>query len=190
MPLSQPVERTHLHTRQVVCEGFQRADGLWDIEAHLRDTKTFGFDNRYRGGRIEAGEPVHGMSLRLTIDLDFQIHAVEAVSDYTPFGVCVSTAEEMRKLVGLTIGPGWMRKVRERISNRCGCTHLIELLGPLATTAYQTLHKAMEEREQSRPQRGRPRIIDTCVALASDGEIVRDTWPEFYTGGPTRLKAG
>lgn len=189
MPLSQPAERTHLHTREVRCEGFRRADGLWDIEAHLCDTKTFGFDNRYRGGRIEAGEPVHGMSLRVTLDLDMRIHAAEASSDFTPFAVCTSAADQMQKLVGLSIGPGWMRQVRERIGSECGCTHLIEMLGPLATTAYQTMHKALEDREEAKPSRAKPRIIDTCVALAGDGEIVRENWPEFYTGSADR-KAG
>ncbi len=63
-----------------------------------------------------------------------------------------------------------------------GCTHLIELLGPLATTAYQTMHWALEERENSRSSRTKPAIIDTCHALAGDGPIVKRTWPDFYTG--------
>ena len=28
------------HTRAVTYHGYQRDDGLWDIEAHLRDSKT------------------------------------------------------------------------------------------------------------------------------------------------------
>jgi hypothetical protein len=38
MPLSaQPVPRIRKHTRSVCFEGYARADGVWEIEAHLTD---------------------------------------------------------------------------------------------------------------------------------------------------------
>jgi hypothetical protein len=182
MPLSTSAEREHIHTRRVICEGFRRKDGLWDIEAYLEDTKTYGFDNEHRGGRIEPGEPVHGLRVRVTLDLDFKIHAVDAASDFTPFGVCTNATEPMKEIVGLSIGPGWMRKVKERVGMRNSCTHLVEMLSHIATTAYQTMHYAIEERAQSEEQRSKPRILDTCVALATDSPVVKKNWPEFYTG--------
>ena len=39
MPLSPPPERELLHSRDIVLRGYRRADGLYDIEAHLTDTK-------------------------------------------------------------------------------------------------------------------------------------------------------
>ena len=69
MPLSRPAPRKHIHTREIRCRGYHRKDGLWDIEAFLVDTKTYGFDNVDRG-RIDAGEPIHGMWIRLTVDED------------------------------------------------------------------------------------------------------------------------
>ncbi|MCB1858049.1 MAG: DUF2889 domain-containing protein [Gammaproteobacteria bacterium] len=182
MPLTTPVEREHLHSRDVKCQGFRRRDGLWDIEAHLIDTKTFTFPNRDRGGVIAAGEPLHGMSLRVTLDLDFVIHGIEAVTDYSPFTICVNASTAMKRLVGLKIAPNWLDEVRRRIGKTEGCTHLIELLRPMASTAYQTMHFAREEREDQKTVRSRPRIIDTCHALASNGPIVKLEWPDFYTG--------
>lgn len=182
MPLSEPVARKHLHTRQVVCKGFRRADELWDIEAHLVDTKSYRFSNRDRGGEIKAGEPLHEMSMRLTIDLDMLIHGVEAVSDQTPFNICAEAAAAMKRLVGLRIRPGWLRTVRQRIGASAGCTHLLEMLRPLATAAYQTTHQAREDRANQNPQRGKPPIIDSCYALASDSPVVKREWPAFYTG--------
>ncbi len=181
MPLPKSVEREHLHTRKISCEGYLRKDGLWDLEAHLTDTKTFGFDTRHRG-YMEPGAPVHGLHLRVTMDLDFVIHDVVAVSDDTPYPVCKKTAEAMRELIGIKIGPGWMREVRNRVERKASCTHLMELLGPLATTAYQTMHSALEERANQQPVKTKPRILDTCIALASDGPEVKARWPEFYTG--------
>jgi hypothetical protein len=190
MGLPAAVRREKMHHRKIDCEGFQRDDGLWDIDVHMTDTRTYdcGYDALHRGGIIAAGEPVHDMWLRFTIDLDFLIHDVHAASDQTPFSICPQAAEGMRTLIGLRIGYGWMRQVRERIgSDRC-CTHLMDLLGQLAATSYQTLHAALEEREAKRESRKKPPIIDTCLALSSSGEVVKKRWPEFYTPISTEEK--
>ena len=83
MPLSPPQERELLHSRDIVLRGYRRADGLYDIEAQLTDTKSYGSANRDRG-YIHAGEPIHGMWLRLTVDEDRHIVACEAASDLPP----------------------------------------------------------------------------------------------------------
>jgi hypothetical protein len=185
MPLLESASRKKMHHRYIDCEGYLRDDGLWDIEAHMRDMRTYdcGYDENHRGGVIKAGEPVHDMWLRLTIDLDFIIRDAQASSDHTPFGICTRAAVEMKALVGLQIGQGWMKRVRQKISTHKSCTHLMDLLGPIAATAYQTLHVALEEREANRTERQKPVILDTCIALASDGDVVKKHWPEFYQGG-------
>ena len=60
MPLSKPALRKHLHNRNIECKGYEREDGLWDIEAHLVDTKTYSFENHDRG-TVASGKPVHDM---------------------------------------------------------------------------------------------------------------------------------
>src|ERR1700722_19714834 len=67
MPLSPPQERELLHSRDIVLRGYRRTDGLYDIEAKLTDSKSYGTANRDRN-YIEAGAPIHGMWLRLTVD--------------------------------------------------------------------------------------------------------------------------
>ena len=57
MPLDPPAERERLHTRRYEFDGYRRADGLWDIEGHMTDTKTYTFKNDYRG-EVLAGEPL------------------------------------------------------------------------------------------------------------------------------------
>ena len=186
MGLPEPAPREKKHHRKIDCEGFLREDGLWDIDAHLVDTRSYdcGYDDLHRGGVIRAGEPVHDMWLRFTIDLDFLIHDVQAASDQTPFAICPRAAEAMRELIGLRIGSGWRRQVSERIGSNQSCTHLMDLLGQLTATAYQTLHAALEAREAAREtcgeSRARPAIIDTCLALSSSGEVVKKRWPDFY----------
>ena len=181
MPLPEPAAREKLHTRQVICRGYRRDDGLWDIEAELRDTKTYAYQNRERG-EVVAGEPVHLMQLRITLDLDMNVVDAHANIDYAPFKMCGGAPAIMKKLIGLKIGKGWLRTARELIARNKSCTHLFELLGPLSTTAYQTMHRALEERAANRPQRTRPRIIDQCHSLAADSPVVKMEWPAFYTG--------
>jgi len=189
MPLSPAQPRQHIHTRQVRCRGYRRDDGLWDIEGHLTDTKTYAFDNDYRG-RIEAGDPVHDMWLRPTVDDDLIVHGVEAVTDKSPFPVCPAIAPNFARLEGLSIRPGFLSKVRERLGGIEGCTHLVELMGPIATTAYQTIypyrHRLTRANGDAPPQppKERPRLINTCHAFRSDGEIVKRLWPDYYTGAP------
>jgi len=153
--------RERLHTRRIACEGFRRADGLWEVEEFLIDTKTYGFANHDRG-TIEAGEPVHDMAMRVTLDDALAIRAVEVAMPATPFADCAGVAPNFQRLVGLRIGPGWRRAVSQRLGGPQGCTHLVELLGPITTTAYQTLHARRDTWRASA-------LIDRCYALRRDG---------------------
>jgi len=187
MPLTSPSPRKLSHHRRIDCYGYQREDGLWDIEGRMTDQKTYGFDNADRG-RIEAGDYIHEMWLRLTIDLDFKIHRIEAQTDAGPFRLCGSVDEDFRRLEGQTISGGFLKQVRLMFAGTAGCTHLVELFGPLATTAYQTMFLARHERDQERDKGQPPKasqapaLLGSCRAFAPDDEVVKRLWPDFYTG--------
>jgi len=183
MPLPEPAPRKLMHTREIVCHGYQREDGLWDIEAHLTDVKTYGFDNRHRN-RIEAGEPIHGMWLRLTLDNEFVVHDVHAAMDFTPFNICNHIEPAHKKLVGEQIGTGWNRRVRELLGGTHGCTHMREMLGRMATVAIQTMfgEKRRSGGEIQDPPGHKPFVIDGCFSWAADGPIVEREYPDWYTG--------
>ena len=59
MPLTTPAGRRLMHTRSIECRGYEREDGLWDIEAHLVDTKTYTHLRRH-GGRPGRNVPARG----------------------------------------------------------------------------------------------------------------------------------
>jgi len=179
MPLSEPVSRSIDHRRDIECCGYARDDGLWDIEGHLTDTKAYVFQSRERG-EVKPGEPVHDMWIRLTIDDLMKIHHAEAAVDYSPFRVCAGATAKLREIEGLSIGPGWMREVTKVMGGAKGCTHLVELLRPMATTAFQTLVR--EGRTAKLFGGERPRFLNSCHALRTDGEVVKLDWPEFYEG--------
>jgi hypothetical protein len=130
------------------------------------------------------------MWLRLTVDDRLVIHAVEAATDQSPFAVCPAVVPKFQVLQGLRIHPGFHKQVRDLLGGVQGCTHLVELLGPVATTAYQTIFPYRERQRLRDPKasapaatpRRKPRLIDSCHAFASDGEVVKRYWPDFYTG--------
>ncbi|MCE2762789.1 MAG: DUF2889 domain-containing protein [Acetobacteraceae bacterium] len=141
MPLSDPAERNLLHLRDIQLRGYQRKDGLFDIEAHLVDTKSYGFNNEGRGW-IEPGEALHGMWIRMTINEEFEVLSCEAASDFTPYDVCPAAAPNFARLAGLKIGPGFVRAVNERVGGIHGCTHLREVIGQVPADAWAPRRQA------------------------------------------------
>lgn len=180
MPLSRPTSRRLLHTREITCRGFERDDGLWDIEAELLDTKTYSFDNIDRGG-VAAGEAVHNMLIRLTVNDALSVTAAEASTEAGPFFGCHDVAPRFADLVGLKIAPGWRQAVHARFGRRKGCTHLTDLLtGPMAVAAFHTVRTGRAWRDAN--SSGRPALLDSCHAYRSDGPVIARQWPEFYDG--------
>ena len=185
MPLSAPVTRTPLHHRRVECRGYRRDDGLWEIVGHLVDTRDQDLTLRYDQRRVPAGAPLHAMSVRLTVDDGMTVRAVEACVDAVPTAICPGAVAQMQVLVGMRIAPGWTNAVKQRLGGPRGCTHLMELLWPVATTAYQTLagHRADEAPAPASPGQ-RPAKIDSCWAYAAERDIVRRLWPEHHVPSP------
>ena len=212
MPLSPPSRRHHLHARTLFCDGYVRDDGLWEIEGHIVDRRTYSFDNEWRG-RVSPDQALHEMWIRLTLDDDLTIRAVEAATDASPFAVCPEVVPNFQRIVGAKIGAGFARTVRERLGGPQGCTHIVEMLSQIATVALQTkipVHARKLRRERlglpdeaapgssgtrspwaEAPATGaRPPVIDTCYAWASDGDVVRRLLPDHFTGGKTRDASG
>ena len=207
MPLSRPQPREAIHTRAITITGYRRTDGLYDVEAHLTDTKTFQQTN-YDRGLIAAGEPIHDMWLRLTIDGTMLIVAAEAVSDQTPYVTCPSAAPGFSGLAGLRIKAGFLRDANQRVGGTAGCTHLRELLQQIATTAFQTIgpdavHQEMLAEATSdirgsdgadaritEKMGGAPKVLNTCIAYADTGPLVKRRWPELYRRPDAAVSGG
>lgn len=178
--LSKPVNRNILHERTVKCFGFKRNDGLYDIEGHLLDSKAYSFEGFDRGS-MKAGDPVHEMSIRLTVDLDLNIKKCEAVIIWGPYNICDRIAPNFKKLEGECIKPGFTQRTKQLLGGVKGCTHLLELLGPIATTAFQTIYPDKNRKLKKSGVEKRPALINTCHAWASDSEMIASRYPRFFT---------
>ncbi len=186
MPLPEASPRRHAHTRAIDYRGYEREDGLFDIEAHMTDTKTYEFSNKWRG-TVAIGEPLHEMLLRVTIDETFEIKDIVAVTDHSPFEVCPNITPVYKNLVGIRMGPGWRKAIRTKVGGVQGCTHLTELLFPMATVAMQTIWPILSQRKRGKPveeqsPKKRPIVLNTCHAWSTDSPVVKDNAPDYYTG--------
>lgn len=190
--LNQATGRRLLHKRQVTCSGYLRDDGLIDVEGHLLDIKTDDVEDVYR--TIHAGEPFHRMHVVLTVDSDFVIQQARAITRAGPTPACRGAAAAYAELVGLKVGPGFNKLAAERLGRGNGCTHLTELLGPMATTLYQTTIPlqvaAQRQRVLADPhyEPARPFVIGTCHAYSEGGEaaqILENRWRQWRPAAGT-----
>lgn len=187
-PLPTPASRKALHRRTIQCDGYRRDDGLYDIEGRLTDVKSVDFHNMDRG-HVKPGEPIHEMWIRLTVDIDMNVVDVEARSVWGPYKICGDITPNFKRLKGLAIKQGWTQKTRQLLGGIQGCTHLVELLGPVATTAFQTIHGDRVERDKREGVNEKPALIGSCHAYAPDSIVVLHRHPEHYTG-PIKKQTG
>ncbi|WP_299759861.1 DUF2889 domain-containing protein [Ramlibacter sp.] len=183
--LPMPAPRRPIHVRRITFEGFLRDDGLWDIDCALSDTKAMRIEMRERGV-LEPGEPVHLLRVRLTIDDRLTIRDIQTAARATPFPECQSAADmPMRKLVGLTMGPGWRKAIDGAIGGVAGCTHLRELVFNAATAAFQMIPHYRETQNDTPNPPGvtgdkPPFYMGQCMTWAFEGAVVQRLAPKFF----------
>ncbi|MFT5440778.1 MAG: hypothetical protein ACI9MJ_002652 [Alphaproteobacteria bacterium] len=183
MSLPPATERELIQTRSVEVSSYRRADGRWEVEGRLVDTAAFAIPNKFRG-EIEAGEPIHDMNLRLTLDENVEITEIHAAMDSTPYAMCPAIESAFQKLKGVRIGPGWNRKIREILGGAQGCIHMVDLLRPIGTVGFKTVKREAGKLDQQAAARNddSPYQINTCHTMASDGPVAKERWPHLYTG--------
>jgi hypothetical protein len=180
MPLSVPAARREAHHRSIEMKTFARDDGLYDAEARLTDRKPFDFVRPSSTRPVPAGEPLHDLWIRMTLDGEYTVCAVEAASDITPWGICNQAEETLQVLVGHRIARGWSALVKEKLRGAASCTHLMEMLIPMATTALQGIRGLHPQRARGMGADGTPLKLDSCFAYARTREVVKMLWPDHY----------
>ncbi|CAE6707210.1 hypothetical protein R69658_00750 [Paraburkholderia aspalathi] len=204
MPISPPVSRQLRHRRAIRAEAYERADGLWDVEACLTDEKPR--DVVLASGVRPNGQPIHELWLRITIDRKLNVVDAEASSDWVPYpGLCQASNPAYRALIGLNLFHNFRRDAARLLAGTAGCTHLTELCALLPTAAIQAFagdvwntnddtpgEAASSGTEQSRSKdstdehsKNKPPFqLGRCHALRFDGEAVQQFYPRWYGRAP------
>ena len=116
---------------------------------------------------------MHHMWLRLTIDLDMMIHDAEAVTDSGPVSDLRQHHAQFQVARRAEDRPRLAARDQPRLGGIKGCTHLVELLGPLGTTAYQATGRARDARNKAKPPTGKkPYQLGSCHVYADDSPAV------------------
>jgi DUF2889 family protein len=174
------ITREELHFRRIDMRGFRRSDGLFEIEGRVTDRKPHDLRPASGGRQVPANEPIHDMTVRLVFDDELRVHDVETLTQAAPYSRCPEGGRALQALKGLRMVSGWSNEVRRRLGGAQSCTHLMELLIPMATAAFQSLSAVTRGRPDALDATGRPRKIDSCYAYGAEQEIVRVRWPEYY----------
>ena len=175
MPLSAPtVARTPQHIRRIHFNSFVREDGLWDIEGELLDTKAVDVPFVNREGIRRAGEPIHHMWIRATVNTELVVQSIEAVMDAHPLGGCPAALAGMQKMVGCCMARGWRKAIEANLGSITGCTHMRELLQSMATATFQSIVGAFTT-DPDTP----PRYLGQCKGWDFDGPGVAEFFPQF-----------
>lgn len=175
MQLHMPAPRREIHHRTMDMQAFARDDGLFDVEARLIDRKPFDYVRPSSPKPVPAGQPLHDLWIRLTLDADFVVRAIEASPDVTPWTLCKEAPATLQVLVGERVARGWSSKVKERLRGAAGCTHLAEMLVTMGTTALQGIHGSDPNRKLTAESK-----IDTCYAYGQQRSVVKLLWPQRH----------
>jgi len=179
MPLSPPANRSCIHERSIQMFAFQRDDGLFDIESHLVDTKPIPIQRLLSPVISPPGTHLHDLWIRLTVEKDFVVKFVEASSDHTPYQICKNAESSLSVLIGEQLGKGWTKVVKNKLRGVASCTHLAEMLIPMATVAFQGINGLRFKASLDGKIDGLPSLINTCYAYSDQREVVMQLWPNF-----------
>jgi hypothetical protein len=177
------MQREELHHRQIDLRFYRRSDDLYEVVGRLVDTKSHAFRRQLAQADTPPHTPVHDIAVHLVIDDGMLVHEAFAAMHATPFEVCPQATQALALLRGLSLRKGWNRQVRELLGGAVSCTHIVELLGPMATTAFQGL-APLRLQEINRPgsEALRRAKVDSCYAYGAEREVVARLWPHLHRG--------
>ena len=178
-----PVTRSEQHFRRIDMRGYARSDGLFEVEGRVTDRKSEPFTALLGGRDVPANQALHDMGVRLVFDRSMTIVDVETFTEAAPYSMCPAGGQSLQALKGLRMTSGWSKRIRDVLANPNTCTHLMHLLVPMATVAFQTLSPVRRDEGLARDADGRPLKIDSCYAYGAGQALVQQHWPEYYRPG-------
>jgi hypothetical protein len=190
--MNPDVTRQELHHRTLDLHFYRLSNGLYEVTGRVTDVKTYPFRLQLATEDLPAGSPVHDIEVSLILDETLTVQDASAQTRATPFGICHGAKQTLSPLIGLKIAAGWNKKVRDLLAGSASCTHMMELLGPMATTALQGVApKRIEEIDRPENEHLRLAKVNSCFAYSDKREIVARLWPHLAKpGAPDNTDAG
>jgi hypothetical protein len=182
VPLPVTEEREHIHTRTITINAYRRNDALMDVEGQIVDVKPF--EHHMMDGVRKAGEPVHDLSIRITLDDTLTVQDAVASMDSTAHDLCPQATPNFKNIIGLQIAAGWNKKVKAAMSPGLGCTHIIEMLAQMASGAKQAMwSRKVGEAANFPSQENREMkfdLVNTCYPYRQNSPFIKEHFPSSY----------
>lgn len=157
------------HHRRSIVFDVHDADDAVRVVGHLRDERPW-------AQQPEHLPVVHDLELEATVSLtDFTVRSVEVRFHTYPHAECPQIADAYQRLVGMRVGHGWSKAVRERVGGPQGCAHLRELARAMAPVLVQAAFSARvrenptREGDETRLRKVLPLLTGTCHVWAPEG---------------------
>lgn len=178
---TKAARRRMMHRRTLTLQFYELENGLFEIEGRLRDIKTDPFKRVLYQEPWPPGEPIHDIKVHLIVDRDMLVHDLWADMQATPFRLCLQAQATLTPLIGRRIAKGWNKAVRDTLGGSQSCTHIMEMLGPMATTAFQGLAPQRME-DMNRPENEHLRVgkVDSCFTYGAQRTVVAQIWPHLH----------
>jgi hypothetical protein len=174
-PRENEITREEIHQRNIDIRAYRRSG--------LTDRKPWHFVPPAGKKSFPAQSPIHNLGVTLAFDSDMVVREVVTFMDSYPYEECSGGGDALRALVGLQIGTGWNRSIRERLPACDTCMHLKELLGPIATAAIQAMVGIRPSTLDSRDSAGKPLKVDSCYAYSAARTRAQTLWPQYCSPG-------
>ena len=83
-------------------------------------------------------------------------------------------------MIGLQIKTGFTQNVKNLIGGKVGCTHLVEMMRSIATTAFQALYPDRDKLNLNSTESNRPKLLNSCYSWSESSRMIQEKFPNFY----------
>lgn len=120
------------------------------------------------------------MWLRVTVNRQLVVQAVDVAMDSHPLKGCTEAQGALQRMVGCSMARGWRQAIQKHLGGVESCTHLRELLFNLATAAFQSVPAVFSSTHPDEP----PRHLGQCTGWDFNGQGVKEFFPQFHGREP------
>lgn len=165
-----------IHTRKIEVNCYETEAGRLIVEGFLKDDRRFPFVIQVLRTRREPGLIHHvALTMELTIP-ELKIVSLTVEMPVVPDPGCRNIQDNVRKLEGRCIQPGFTGEVRRLFAKAQGCLHLTNLVLAMSSAAVQGLwsyySRVREGARPSLPETDDSILIDSCHMWRKDGPFI------------------
>lgn len=173
-----------VHSRSIEILTLPAAEEGLVVEGRLKDKRLV---PGYRWNALpEPPGTIHCMVVRFYIK-GWPPTIVDAEAEMLdiPNEMCPETLESVKRIIGLSIVPGYGEKVRERIGGIKGCTHMTTLIGAMGLAALHGTWTQRSRIPRTPPSSldemtGLDQLINSCLLWREDGPILEEIRQEIH----------